>query len=144
MLKDVPFRAETGANIIKIQRGSRSINIPSGNEQIFPYDHLLAVGTTVQINQLRSMLEAATAPAGAQESDPEFEVMSISLKEDSYLTGQTLRATNLRDYRCMVISVLHEGEFITNPKPDFKFGTGDVVWIAGETSSLVWLGGSKE
>ena len=105
---------------------------------------MLAVGTTTQINQLRSMLEAAAAPAEAQESDPEFEVMSISLKEDSYLTGQTLRATNLRDYRCMVISVLHEGEFITNPKPDFKFGTGDVVWIAGETSSRAWLGGSKE
>ena len=44
----------------------------------------------------------------------------------------------------MVISVLHNGEFITNPKPDYKFGTGDVVWIAGETSSLAWLGGSKE
>jgi K+/H+ antiporter YhaU regulatory subunit KhtT len=90
------------------------------------------------------MLEASAAPAGAQEADPEFEVRSITLAEDSYLTGQTLRATNLRDYRCMVISVLHAGEFITNPKPDYKFGVGDVVWIAGETSSLAWLGGSKE
>ena len=143
-LREIPFRAETGANIIKIQRGSRSINIPSGGEQIFPHDHLLAVGTTSQISQLRTMLEASAAPADPQGSDPEFEVMSISLKEDSYLTGQTLRTANLRDYRCMVISVLHEGEFITNPKPDFKFGTGDVVWIAGETSSLAWLGGSKE
>ena len=43
----------------------------------------------------------------------------------------------------MVISVLHEGEFITNPKPDYKFAAGDVVWIAGETSSLEWLGGGK-
>ncbi len=143
-LKEVPFRAETGANIIKIQRGSRSINIPSGDEQIFPHDSLLAVGTTQQISQLRTMLEASAISADTQEADPEFEVMSVTLTEESYLTGQTLRGTNLRDYRCMVISVLHDGEFITNPKPDYKFGTGDVVWIAGETSSLAWLGGSKE
>ena len=143
-LKEVPFRAETGANIIKIQRGSRSINIPSGDEQIFPNDNLLAVGTTGQINQLRTMLEASASPASAQEAGPEFEVMSITLADDSYLTGQTLRGTSLRDYRCMVISVLHEGEFITNPKPDYKFSPGDVVWIAGETSSLAWLGGGKE
>ena len=143
-LKEVPFRAETGANIIKIQRGSRSINIPSGDVQIFPHDNLLAVGTTRQISLLRSMLEASAAPADAQDADPEFEVKSLTLAEDSYLTGQTLRGTNLRDYRCMVISVLHEGAFITNPKPDYKFAAGDVIWIAGETSSLAWLGGSKE
>jgi K+/H+ antiporter YhaU regulatory subunit KhtT len=43
----------------------------------------------------------------------------------------------------MVISVLSEGEFHTNPKPDYVFKPGDVVWIAGETSSCEWLGGSK-
>ena len=142
-LKEIPFRAETGANIIKIQRGSHSINIPSGDEQIFPHDNLLAVGTTRQINQLRTMLEASASPADTQEADPEFEVMSVTLTEETYLTGLTLRGTNLRDYRCMVISVLHQGEFITNPKPDYKFEPGDVVWIAGETSSLEWLGGGK-
>ena len=142
-LKEVPFRAETGASIIKIQRGSRSINIPSGNELVFPHDNLLAVGTTGQINQLRTMLEASAVPVNPQDAEPEFEVKNVTLAEDSYLTGLTLRGTNLRDYRCMVISVLHEGEFITNPKPDYKFAAGDVVWIAGETSSLEWLGGGK-
>ncbi|NLZ19797.1 MAG: sodium:proton antiporter [Bacteroidales bacterium] len=143
-LQEIPFRAETGANIIKIQRGARSINIPSGDEKVFPYDKLLAVGTTRQIKQLNAMLEASATLPGAREADPEFEVKSITLTEDSYLTGQTLRAARLRDYRCMVISVLHEGEFITNPKPDYRFGVGDVVWIAGETSSLAWLGGTKD
>ena len=44
----------------------------------------------------------------------------------------------------MVISVLSGGEFHTNPKPDYEFKTGDVVWIAGETSSCEWLAGSKQ
>ena len=142
-LRDIPFRAETGANIIKIQRGSKSINIPSGDVMVFPHDSLLAVGTTEQIDRLRTMLEVSAVQT-EQAPAPEFEVLSVTLTEDSYLTGQTLRSTNMRDYRCMVISVLHGSQFITNPRPDYKFEAGDVVWIAGETSSCRWLGGSKE
>ncbi len=142
-LREIPFRAETGANIIKIQRGSHNINIPSGDVQVFPNDRLLAVGTTEQIDRLRLMLESSAVSAGPKDA-PEFEVMNVTLTEDSYLTGQTLRGTNMRDYRCMVISVLHGGDFITNPRPDYKFEAGDVVWIAGETSSCRWLLGGKE
>jgi CPA2 family monovalent cation:H+ antiporter-2 len=142
-LREIPFRAETGANIIKIQRGTQSINIPSGEELVFPYDSLLAVGTTEQIERLREMLEAYVL-LSSQGTGQEFEVTSFTLTDNSYLTGQTLRGTNMRDYRCMVISVLHGSQFITNPRPDYKFETGDVVWIAGETSSCRWLGGAKE
>ena len=109
-----------------------------------PGDSLLAVGTTEQIGRLRTMLETSAAGPGPAEAAPEFEVMNVTLREDSYLTGQTLRGTNMRDYRCMVISVLHGGEFITNPRPDYRFEAGDVVWIAGETSSCDWLLGARE
>ena len=134
-LKDIPFRAETGANLVKIRRGNQSITIPSGEVRIYPYDKLLAVGSSTQIDALRAMLSrsnTAQTPVG----DLEFEVVSLTLEEDSFLTGKTLRTVNMRQYRCMVISVLHNGEFITNPEPDFQFGVGDVVWVAGETSAL--------
>lgn len=142
-LKDIPFRAETGANIIKITRGSQNITIPSGTVTIFPHDKLLAVGTSEQIGKLRTMLAEASLSADPEQGG-EFEVIPVTLDADSYLTGQTLRNTNMRDYRCMVISVLHGGEFHTNPKPDYRFEAGDVVWIAGETSSCEWLGGSRD
>ena len=141
-LKEIPFRAETGANIIKIQRGSRSITIPAGDVTVFPYDQLLAVGTTEQIGRLRTMLSNAESAAPAQ--DQAFEVMPVTLEENSYLTGKTLRGARMRDYHCMVISVLHGSEILTNPGPDYRFEPGDVVWIAGETGSCEWLGGSKE
>lgn len=134
-LREIPFRAETGANLIKIQRGSRSITIPSGDMQIFPHDKLLAVGTSGQIDALRDMLsQAGSAPS--PEADREFDVLPVTLDETSFLTGKVLREINMRQYRCMVISVLHNGDFITNPKPDYRFGVGDIVWIAGETSAL--------
>ena len=134
-LKEIPFRAETGANLIKIQRGSQSITIPSGDMRIFPYDKLLAVGTTTQIDALRAMLSQSDAqPTPLTEQG--FEVIPVTLSEDSFLCGKVLHEVNMRQYRCMVISVLHEGEFITNPKPDYRFGAGDIVWIAGETGAL--------
>ena len=134
-LKDIPFRAETGANLVKIRRGNQSITIPSGEVRIYPYDKLLAVGSSDQIDALRAMLSRSNTAQTAA-GDLEFEVVSLTLEADSFLTGKTLRNVNMRQYRCMVISVLHNGEFITNPEPDFQFGVGDVVWIAGETSSL--------
>ncbi|MCR5352593.1 MAG: cation:proton antiporter [Bacteroidales bacterium] len=137
-LKDIPFRAKTGANIIKIERGSQSITIPSGDTQLYPNDQLLAVGTTEQIERLRSMLDnSVTAPEKEEKS--KFEVVPVTLEEDSFLTGKLLREINMRQYRCMVISVLHDGKFITNPKPDYRFGAGDIVWIAGETSALPYI-----
>ena len=134
-LKEIPFRAETGANLIKIQRGSQSITIPSGEMRIFPYDKLLAVGTSTQIDALRAMLSQSDAqPTPLTEQG--FDVIPVTLDEESFLTGKILREVNMRHYRCMVISVLHDGEFITNPKPDYRFGAGDIVWIAGETGAL--------
>lgn len=137
-MKDLPFRSESGANIIKIQRGAANITIPTGSETIYPYDRLLAVGTSAQLDRLRAMLEASVVSEERGGEEP-FEVIPVTLGPDSYLTGHTLRNTNLRDYRCMIISVLHKDEFITNPRPDYKFESGDVVWIAGETSSCEWL-----
>ena len=52
-LKDIPIRALSGANIIEIHRGSRSIIIPSGDHVIYPYDKLLAVGSSQQIESLK-------------------------------------------------------------------------------------------
>jgi K+/H+ antiporter YhaU regulatory subunit KhtT len=38
----------------------------------------------------------------------------------------------------MVISVLRNGEIITNPEPDFLFSEGDTVWLAGDVPALGW------
>ena len=39
----------------------------------------------------------------------------------------------------MIISVLHDGTFITNPEPDYPFEEGDTVWVAGNTDRLGWV-----
>ena len=85
-LKDLPLRSVTGANIIKITRGSRSIIIPSGDEPIYPMDGLLAVGSSEQIECLKSLIENSKAEkAGGNEAQNDFTVSSVCLSEESPL-----------------------------------------------------------
>lgn len=138
-LSDLPIRSESGANIIKISRGTRNIIIPSARELIYPADTILAVGTSAQIGKLKAMMAQSSEIGGSPREDKEFDVVSTTLNEASYLCGKVLKDTNMRESHCMVISVLRSDEFITNPRPDFRFEAGDVVWIAGEKDSCKWF-----
>ena len=136
-LSDIPFRTDTGVNIVKIQRGKRNINIPSGDEVLLPGDLVLAAGTSAQLESYKKMMAESLVPSGGDEDD--FCVMPVLLGNGSHLVGKSLGSLRLRNYKVMVISVLHEGDFITNPAPEFRFQEGDTVWLAGERKSCEWL-----
>lgn len=141
-LKELPFRHKSGVNIVKIVRGSRTIMIPTGSEMVFPYDKLLAVGTKEQLAEFRKdMAEDVYVPektAADTLAPREFQLESITLKDESWLTGKTLREADMRSYGCMVISVVSDGQITTNPTPDYRFKSGDLVWLAGEKSACEW------
>jgi CPA2 family monovalent cation:H+ antiporter-2 len=136
MLKDLPIRDKSGANIIKIQRGTISIVVPSADVTLFPGDRLLAVGTTEQLERLRNLISDSVADSPLETQDDGFGIEPIVLSADSFLTGKTLRNVALRKYQCMIISVLRGEQFITNPEPDLIFQEGDTVWIAGIISNI--------
>ena len=135
-LKDLPLRDRSGANIIKITRGTKSITIPSGEVEIFPGDVLLAVGTTDQLERLRNMISDSVPDTPLETGDDGFRIEPHVLTEDSFLTGKTLRSAALRKYQCMVISLLRGDRFITNPEPDLVFQKGDTVWVAGNIANI--------
>ena len=133
-LRNMPFRKTSGVNIAKIQRGAKSILVPSGDERIYPGDKLLAVGTRDQLAKFEQLM--AGSYEQVQASDEEFAVESIILDADSSLTGLTLKDSDLRSLGCLVVSVERNQTIIANPHKDFKFSEGDKVWIAGLRSSL--------
>lgn len=136
-LRELPFRKDHGVNIVKIKRGSTGILIPRGEEHIYPYDILLVVGTP---DQLSSFHKAMDEDRASKETQPEeqFVLDKTVLTAESYLTGKTLRETDMRSGGCMIISVERNGEVITNPKAEFKLAEGDTVWIAGSESGFEW------
>lgn len=139
-LKELPFRSGSGVNIIKIIRGSRNITIPSGREAVYPGDRLVAVGTTAQLEAFKDILIAhkLTPVQGNAGAEEDFAVIPVTLAPDSYLTGKTLSETDMRHGGCMVISVLHNGRLVANPRSDYRFAEGDTVWLAGEAESCKW------
>ena len=140
-LRELPFRGSAGVNIIKIQRGSTGIIIPSGETRVYPYDRILAVGTEQQLEEFRRIMkdDIVTPPAGlgaAASDESAFAVTPVELTADSTITGKTLRELKLRSHAIMVICVLRDGALISNPSPDEPFLAGDLVWIAGEATAL--------
>ncbi len=139
MLKEIPIRDESGANIVKITRGSHVILIPDGEQKVYPGDELLTVGTEEQLAALREMFKASIDAQPEDQSD--FDVETIEVKDDSYLNGVSLKSLDIRKSNCMVISVLRGDNMIINPRAEFVFAPGDVVWIAGDTASVEYLKG---
>ncbi|MBR3031374.1 MAG: cation:proton antiporter [Bacteroidales bacterium] len=137
-LKNLPLRESSGANIIKIARGSKRYTIPDGDTVVYPGDKLYAVGTGEQLEAMRTLLQSSNKEYVC-EGDDYFKVEPVTLTEGSYMTGQSLRSLNLRSYGCMIISMLRDDKFVTNPKPDTVFHAGDTVWLAGDVDSLTWL-----
>lgn len=136
-LREMPFRKTTGINIVKIQRGSKSVIIPSGSEPIYPGDLMLAAGTPDQLAKFNEVMKNNTDEPAAEDKS-EFIVDTIVLTEDSGLTGKTLRSSNMRASGCMVVSVLRDGVLHTNPSAEFQFKSGDVLWLAGEKNAVEW------
>ena len=139
-LRALPFRKIAKVNIIKIQRGSRSMTIPSGDTVIYPYDRILAVGTEEQLAEFRSIMKEHEAqyvpPRSDVENDADFVVRPVELTRDSILVGHTLRQTRMRSWNCMLICYLRDGKIVSNPSPDEPFQEGDLVWLAGEGEKI--------
>lgn len=135
-LRTIPIRKESGASIIKIRRGEETIVIPSGEVRLYPFDRILAVGTTEQLEKLKALFASSVSVSQEDESDSNFQVKVLTLEKDSFLTGKTLATSSLSDYQCLLVSVMRNGSFIANPRADFQFSEGDTVWVAGDKNKI--------
>ncbi len=130
-LREAPLRQRYGINVAKIVRGGRRILIPSPDEKIYPYDELLAVGTRKEVSRFMEDMRLGALDKAFPEENDDVAVEPYSIKAGSYLDGKMLRETDLRQRNCMVIGVVRGEESVMNPKADFRFTAGDIVWLAG-------------
>lgn len=137
-IREIPFRETGGANIIKIQRGSHNIIIPSANEILYPGDRIIAVGSTEQLSIFKKLIMDSIVVA--KETDmSKFKVECMEITPGSHFDGRVLKDSRMRNYQLTIISLLRNGELITNPKPDTKLGPGDYIWLAGNADSIEWV-----
>ena len=130
-LKNIPIRQKYGVNIAKVVRGTRRILVPSPEEYIYPYDEVLAIGTSEEVKHFVEDMSAVENMASSYETD-DFVLDAFELQQGCYLDGKVLRDTNMRQHGCMVVGIERDGTSLMSPKPDFRFQAGDFVWLAGE------------
>lgn len=130
-LREIPLRQQYGINIAKIIRGGRRIVIPTPDEFLFPYDEVLAIGTKADVGRFVEDMTAEQLREPAAETD-DFVLDCFTLQPGCYLDGMALRETDMRQRGCMVVGIERDGSSNMGPKPDFRFRSGDRVWLAGD------------
>ena len=141
-LKHLGLRAGTGANIVSIIRSGIYINIPNGDNRIFPGDKLVIAGTDEQMDAFKKLLESSLS----QDQNDTYDVKKIELNNivvtaGSPLIGKTIIESRIRDdAQCIVMGVIRPDEAIVmNPNPHTTFAEGDIIILAGEKDNITRL-----
>lgn len=144
-LKELNFRQKCNVNVVTIIRGERRVNIPGGEERLFPYDKLVVVGSDDDLNRFRHYLEERYRNAASHtEETNEVNMEQFIITEGSRLIGRTILESGIRDKAtCLVIGIERGASSIQNPAPDTVFQEGDIVWIVGEREKVLRLSEGK-
>jgi CPA2 family monovalent cation:H+ antiporter-2 len=137
-LMELDLRRRNGVNIVKIVRGDRYINIPGGNEYLYPYDKIVVAGTDKQIADFRRFIdERKRTQQQSVEDRKDVALENFVVEPHSPLVGKSLRQSHIRDHgACLVIAVERDGQSLLNPDADLTLAGGDLVWVVGEHAKL--------
>lgn len=144
-LKELNFRQKCNVNIVTIIRGEKRINIPGGEERLYPFDKLVVVGADDDLEHFRQYLveRYKTAQTGKEDTN-EVNMEQFTIAESSRLIGRTILESGIRDKAaCLVIGIERGETSIKNPSPTTVFEEGDIVWIVGEHDKVLRLSEGK-
>lgn len=146
-LKELNFRQKCNVNVVTIIRGEQRINIPGGEERLYPFDKLVVVGADDDLTHFRRYIEERykqSAEGHSAERREEMRMEQILISSDSRLVGRSIIESGIRDKAaCLVIGIERGNRSIQNPPPTTVFEQGDIVWLVGERSKLVRLSEGK-
>lgn len=147
-LQELNFRKKCNVNIVTILRGNKRINIPGGNEVLYPFDKLVVVGSDKDLEHFRQYIEeqyrqsSAAHPADHQASPVQME--QIRIAAGSWLVGTSIQESGIRDrLECLVIGIERAETSLKNPPPTTVFKEDDIIWIAGEQDKILQLSESN-
>lgn len=142
-LKELDFRNKCGVNVVTIIRGEQRINIPGGEERLFPFDKLIVVGTDTELESFLQYTEERYRQNQSVLQNEELKEVSMEqfvINQGSELIGRSIRESGIRDISaCLVIGIERGVSSIMNPSPSTVFEEGDIVWIVGERDKMIIL-----
>ncbi|MCH5232814.1 MAG: cation:proton antiporter [Muribaculaceae bacterium] len=137
-LKDSGLRNEYGVSVASIQRGERTMPLPSVNARIFPGDVLGVIGNDEQIKRLNDDIERdEKAYRSLDVFSSKVELRSILLSDTSPIINVPLGDTDIRkDYYCMIVKVQRGDDVFEQPDANTVLKEGDIIWVVGDPSRM--------
>ena len=136
-LKQLNLGQKYGVHISSILRGGSRINIPDGENIIFPGDVLQAIGSDAQFAGFRQALENEVLGEDYDIERREMKLRQLVIGESSPFVGKSLMESGIRDvFSCMVVGLEEGKENLSAYKPTRKFQVGDIIWVVGEQKAL--------
>lgn len=145
-LRDLDFRKICNVNVVTIVRGDRRINIPGGDERLYPFDKIVVVGADSDLEHFRTYIEEKYEDYQKQvhEAAGTVSIEQFQVTADSGLVGHSIRESGIRERaECLVIGIERGNCSLKNPDPTTCFEEGDLVWIVGERKNMLLLSEGK-
>ena len=141
-LKELDLGKKYGVHVASIIRGKHRLNIPGGENRIYPGDTLQVIGTDDQL----SVFAAQAEKVSDYHSDDNFEKREMYLKQFVIVAGspfckRTIRECGVRNkYHCLVVGIeLTTGDSLHKPDVNLPLNEGDILWVVGEKDNLAAL-----
>lgn len=141
-LKELDLGKKYGVHVASIIRGKHRLNIPGGENRIYPGDTLQVIGTDDQLSVFTTQAEKVSD----YHSDDDFERREMYLKQFVIVAGspfckRTIRECGVRNkYHCLVVGIeLTTGDSLHKPDVNLPLNEGDILWVVGEKDNLAAL-----
>ncbi len=140
-LKQLDWGHRFNVNVIRVLRGKKHLDMPSGHVELRQGDRLLVIGKREDLRALRlslglpedpnpPTLRAFTREQG--EENPELFAAVIPVKSAYELQGKSIRASGLREkYDCMILGLQRDKLPILQPDVNMTMQPEDLVWVLG-------------
>ena len=120
-----------------ILRAKNRLNIPDGNDMIFPLDRLQVIGSDEQLAKLGQAIAQDTYAEDNDIEKREMKLRQLIITEQSPFAGKTLEESGIRShYNCMVVGLEEGKENLSSVSPKRRFQEGDIIWVVGEEDAL--------
>lgn len=141
-LQELDLGRKYDVHVASIIRGTHRINIPGGENRIYPNDTLQVIGTDGQL----AVFAAQAEKVKNQVTEDDFEKREMYLKQiavdaASPFCGHTIKESGIRNkFHCLVVGVesADDGSLRT-PDVNIALRKGDILWVVGEKDNLMRL-----
>ena len=136
-LKELALRNRYGVHVSSILRANRRLNIPEGDNVLFPGDRLQVIGSDDQLHAFGRALTEETFEDDYELEKREMKLRSMTISGSNKFLGKNMEESGIRHlYNCMVVGVEKGMESLTQISPQYRFQKGDILWVVGEEEDL--------